>query len=394
MTLRLRRAACTAVLALAGLGLTTLPALAGAAPEPHDGGQTDLGLAAALPALIDPLKRSATRTESTDPNQTKVLVKGRTRKARTVVRIKGWVVRRDKWVVLKKVRSKRHRYATRVALGKVGATKLKAKPRKERAQAIAITDSCGVRPVKADGTLWSCTFSDEFEGNALDRAKWLPQTAGYTTGDATNFACYRDDPANVSVAGGTLRLTLTEGETKPCPGLRDAPTRFSSGSVSTYGRFSQRYGRFEARTRNTDASVSGLHEAFWLWPDDRFVDVTKWPTSGEIDVAETYSRYPNLVVPFLHTKWDALGPLPGVNTAWHCAASRGVYNTYVLEWAPKKIEIFVNGKLCLRNTSGDQAFQEPYIIAFTQGIGGAQNEYSDATPLPATYEVDYIRVWN
>lgn len=261
-------------------------------------------------------------------------------------------------------------------------------------KAVAAPDECGEAVLKQDGTRWSCTFSDEFEGTTLDRSKWMPQVSGYTTGDSRNFACYKDAPENVSVRNGRLRLRLTEGAAEPCAGLKNRVTRFSAGSVSTYRLFSQKYGRFEARTRNTAASVSGLHEAFWLWPDDRVVNVTRWPVSGEIDVAETYSQYPDIAVPFLHSKWDMLGSLPGFNTAWDCAAQRGEWNTYRLEWAPTKIEIFVNDKLCLRASGADSAFQQPYIIAFTQGIGGAPNTFTSSTPVPATYEVDYIRVWS
>ncbi len=336
-----------------------------------------------------------------------MVVKGRTKQKRAVVRIKGWKPKRAKWVLLKKVRSKKHKFKTRVSLQGVGNRPLKVKPRNQKVRRVPVTpavtpsDDCGSRLEKSDGTLWTCTFSDEFEGSGLDRTKWMPQTTGYTTGDDTNFACYKDDPANVSVAAGSLKLRLTKGPVEPCPGLKGRATGFSSGSVSTYRLFSQKYGRFEARTRNTAANVSGLHEAFWLWPDDRVVDVSKWPDSGEIDIAETYSSHANLAIPFLHTSWDRilglipweLGHLATSNTAWTCRAQRGVWNTYAVEWSAKKIEIFVNGKLCLRNIAGDSAFQEPYIIALTQGIGGDQNRYTAATPLPGTYEVDYVRVW-
>ena len=57
---------------------------------------------------------------------------------------------------------------------------------------------------------------------------------------------------------------------------------------------------------------------------------------------------------------------PGLNTAWDCVAQRGEYNTYTLEWTATRLEIKVNGTTCLVNTSGDPAFQKPYIVALTQ----------------------------
>ncbi|MET3960908.1 hypothetical protein ABIE44_000842 [Marmoricola sp. OAE513] len=161
----------------------------------------------------------------------------------------------------------------------------------------------------------------------------------------------------------------------------------------SYRLFSQQFGRFEARIKNTATTAKGLQEAFWLWPDDRVKSTAVWPAAGEIDISETYSSYPKLSIPFLHYSADIFGSRYGVNTAINCAADRGVWNTYTLEWSASKIQIFVNNKLCLTNTSGDKAFLKPYIIALTQGMGAKGNEYNTATPVPATMNVDYVKVW-
>jgi hypothetical protein len=72
------------------------------------------------------------------------------------------------------------------------------------------------------------------------------------------------------------------------------------------------------------------------------------------------------VVPFLHyTPNDNGGPRPGS----------------------------VNGTPCLVNTSGDPAFQKPYIINLTQLLGTGPNAHDGQAPLPATMTVDYVRVW-
>jgi beta-glucanase (GH16 family) len=256
------------------------------------------------------------------------------------------------------------------------------------------TDACGTRPAKADGSLWSCTFNDDFSGSTLDRTKWMPQTA-FATGVQSAHACYLDDPSVINVENGSLNLTVRKvANPVSCAfGNLTGPTNYVAGSVMTYRLFSQQYGRFEARIKNTATTYPGLHEAFWLWPDDRYSDGTVWPTAGEIDVSETYSAYPNLSVPFLHYSADAYGATPGLNTAWDCTAYRGVWNTYTLEWSATKLQILVNGKNCLTNTSADPAFMKPYIIALTQALGAAGNEYDGRAPLPATMNVDYIKVW-
>jgi len=221
----------------------------------------------------------------------------------------------------------------------------------------------------------------------------MPQTQ-FATGVQAAHACYLDDPSVISVANGSLNLTLRKVATPvSCTfGGLTGPTNYVAGSVMTYRLFSQQYGRFEARIKNTATTYPGLQETFWLWPDDRY-STGLWPYAGEIDVAETYSSYPTLVIPYLHYSADAWGPINGLNTAWTCGAARGVWNTYTLEWTASKIQIFVNGKSCLVNTSGDSAFQKPYIIALTQLMGAAGNVYDGRAPLPATTSVDYVRVW-
>jgi beta-glucanase (GH16 family) len=255
-------------------------------------------------------------------------------------------------------------------------------------------DACGKRPRKPDGSRWSCTFADDFDATKLDRSRWLPHTNFVSGPGNGNRACYRDHPDNVSVARGTLRLTVRRLSAPVTCARPNVSSEYVSGMVSTYRRFSQRYGLFEARFKVTATREPGLQEAFWMWPDDRQDIPVLWPAAGEIDVVETYSGNPDLAIPFLHyTFYDNGGPRPGVNTAWDCKAKRGVFNTYTLEWSAERIEISVNGDSCLVNTSGNSAFQRRYILALTQALGIGRNQYVGKAPIPATMTVDYVRVW-
>lgn len=272
------------------------------------------------------------------------------------------------------------------------ASSVDAAPASGVMPAAATTDACGSQPLKPDGTPWRCTFADNFSGTSLDRAKWVPQTY-FMTGSTSVYACYRDDPSNVRVGGGVLRLTLVRlAAPEPC--VWGGSTDLMSGGVSTYHLFSQQYGRFEARMKDTATTYPGLHEAFWMWPDNRYGATSPWPDSGEIDVAETFSIHPYVSVAALHYSADAQGLQPGVNMN-NCAARRGVWNTFRLEWGPSRIEFFVNGRSCLVNTSADPAFAKPYILNLTQGIGPGDmgNMPVARTPIPATLQVDYVKVW-
>jgi len=253
--------------------------------------------------------------------------------------------------------------------------------------------SCGAALPKLGGGTWQCTFADEFNGTSLDRTKWMPQT-NFATGapSASARSCHVDDPRNVAVRNGTLELTIRKSKVPvSCLGtLAD----YTSGQVSTYRKFSQQYGRFEARIKTTATTQPGLQESFWLWPDDRILTHLIWPAAGEIDIAETYSQHPTLAIPFLHYTWfDNWGPIPGLNTAWNCSAARGVFNTFTLMWTSTTLTIQVNGKTCLVNRSGNVAFKKPYIVALSAALGVGANARTPSTPLPATMTVDYLRVW-
>jgi beta-glucanase (GH16 family) len=256
----------------------------------------------------------------------------------------------------------------------------------------ARSDACGPRPAKPGGGLWACSFHDEFGGSTLNPRKWVRQT-NFVTGTRAQHACYRG--ANVTVANGQLNLVVRrEHRYFRCVNTsRGAYTRYSAGSVMTYHLFSQAYGRFQARIRVSDTSQPGLHEAFWLWPDDRY-STGVWPAAGEIDVAELYSGRPDRAVPYLHyTADDNGGAIQGVNFSRNCVAHRGVFNTYTLTWSATRLAIAVNGRPCLVNTSGDPAFRKRYIIALTSGLGTGPNAWTSATLLPSTMNVDYVRVW-
>jgi beta-glucanase (GH16 family) len=259
-------------------------------------------------------------------------------------------------------------------------------------------DACGARIAKSTGGYWACSFSDEFNGSSLDRGKWIPQqtaTSGYLNGPT---ACFVDSPSNVSVSGGSLRLTARR-EPAPVGCGPTWTTQYTSGMVTTAGgRFSQTYGRFEIRAKVPAAQVKGLQTALWLWP----VDAGKYgtyPASGEIDIAEMYSQHPDRAIPYLHYK--AAAPDPNVTNTACMISDPSAFHTYTLEWTASSMKITYDGRTCLVDhwnpaspLTGSQPFDQPFFLALTQALGVGTNAFDPATtPLPATTSVDYVRVW-
>ena len=253
------------------------------------------------------------------------------------------------------------------------------------------SNACTTTPLKADGTPWQCTFADDFNGTQLDRSKWLVQTtaqSGYSIGQE----CYVDDPDNLAVRNGNLELTVRrEAAPFACKdGSKPAyTTQFTAGSVNTLGKFSQTYGRFEVRAKFPAATVQGLHGAIWMWPDDSLKYGT-WPLSGEIDIAEVYSKYNDRAIPFIHA-W----PHKMNYTNNYCTLQVTEFQSYVLEWTPTNLTISFNGKVCVKDTrTTSQPFDHPFMLALTQGLGiGGNAPDVNTVQVPATMTIDYVRAW-
>ena len=272
---------------------------------------------------------------------------------------------------------------------------------------IVRTDCGGQRVVVDHGVRWTCTFDTEFTGHTLDPSQWRivsTSTSAYSSGQT---ACFVDSPNNVSVGNGYLSLTARR---EAFPFVCSDPagnyvTQFTSGYVTTFQRFSQTYGRFEVMARVPAATVPGLQSSFWLFPVKES-GYGPWPSSGEIDIAESYSEYPNRAIPYVHYSLDPLTISPwtdtNVVTNQNCVIDQKGFNDYVLEWTPTTMTVIVDGQTCLVDRwvpsaplHAPEPFDQPFFVNLTQALGINSNVFNPAaTPLPATTEVKYVRVWD
>lgn len=286
---------------------------------------------------------------------------------------------------------------------------------------VADTPSCGGTTLyKTDGTAWECTFDDEFNAGTLDTSKWVPQLTSnsrFTTGPAGSQACYVNTPDNISESNGVLNLTVRY---EAAPFVCASPsgnfyTQYTAGMVSGYGKFNQTYGRFEVRAKLPQITVPGLQSTLWLWPVNQF-KYGPWPASGEIDFAEFYSQYANYNIPYLHYLYypnysNYLNYLYGgsagstaantnVVTSYNCTMDHTVFNTYAVVWEPGTITLYTNGNVCLVDNyqaiglTSPAPFDQPFFLALTSALGVGTNAFiPGSTPLPATTQIDYARIW-
>jgi beta-glucanase (GH16 family) len=265
------------------------------------------------------------------------------------------------------------------------------------------SDCGGVTGLKPSGTRWVCTFDDEFDGTTLNTSKWLVQqtsNSGYHSGNE----CYVNSPNNVSVANGVLSLTARQEAapfscTNGLDGSESYQTSYTAGMVSTDDRFSQDYGLYMVRAKLPASTIKGLQETLWLWPNDASKYGSLPQSGGEIDFAEFYSEYPNLDIPVLHYRTVTKDP----NATADCNLTNpNEFHTYGLEWNTTSMTMFIDGQACMSDTwqpmapeSAPEPFNQPFFICLTQALGMDTNNFVAGTSqLPATTQIDWVRVWS
>jgi len=131
-------------------------------------------------------------------------------------------------------------------------------------------DAAVPAPIGPSGS-WTSTFSDDFNGTALDTTKWRPNRSGGNNVDgpfnpSSEGATFA--PANVTVADGNLVFTIKAAPTRV--GGKAYP--LTSGTVSSDGRYALRDGEY-VEARILIPQGDGLWPAFWAmtpnsWPPE------------------------------------------------------------------------------------------------------------------------------
>ncbi len=273
--------------------------------------------------------------------------------------------------------------------------------------------------------VYTCTFSDDFNGSSLDSSKWTPQVTYPNLYSSGPDACYVNSPNNISVADGSLTLTARK-EAAPfaCPGLPDknvwndndpstqvpsanSVTQYTSGSLTSTGKFSQAYGRFEIRAKLPAVTGVGNQFSWWLWPENAKRYGPQHWSSGELDVMEWYSQFQNLGIPFIHYIGNGSDPNKTKNSC--NIGNPSDWHTYAMEWEPNSISFIYDGTVCLTDTNWTptntdpstgqqlampQPFDQPFNLNLTEALGVATNKFDpSSTPLPAATQIDYVYAW-
>ncbi|WEG15202.1 carbohydrate binding domain-containing protein [Alkalihalophilus pseudofirmus] len=254
---------------------------------------------------------------------------------------------------------------------------------------------------------WKVVWEDHFEGTDLDLDKWSYDTGnGFVDSNGTYVSGWGNEELqsyqqeNVRVEDGKLVLTGQEESVSDEHGTYN----YTSGKIHTQGKFSQKYGKFEAKMALPEGQ--GYWPAFWMMPED---DVYGgWAASGEIDIMENAGGRPNEIGGAIHYG----GQWPNnTYTAkdYHFPEGQDVtnFNVYAVEWEPGEIRWYVNGELyqTLNNWSSQDAgspapfaypapFDQEFYLILNLAIGGWYGGNPDATTdFPGEMQVDYVKVY-
>ncbi|MBQ8062265.1 MAG: family 16 glycosylhydrolase [Bacteroidales bacterium] len=154
------------------------------------------------------------------------------------------------------------------------------------------------------------------------------------------------------------------------------------------------YGWFEARIKVSD--VPGSWPAFWMMPQN----YKTWPGDGEIDIMEYAISTQGKDKSSSSIHCNAFNWPAGTQKTHVQAVSKAAeeFHVYALEWTAKYMKFYVDGKLHLTfNNDGmgydHWPFDAPFYLKFNMAWGGNMGGKTDESKLPATYEVDYVRVF-
>jgi beta-glucanase (GH16 family) len=258
---------------------------------------------------------------------------------------------------------------------------------------VPVPDWVGTRPPVPGN--WTMTLDENFDGDKLNMDLWNTRLVwdGPLERDMQVYL-----PENVTVGDGLMRIKF-EKRTAHQYGEPNLPTRdYATGCATTLGKFTQRYGYFEARLKFPRAR--GGWPTFWMMPDRGPGAGNIWERRSthnggmEIDIAEHLCEWgPGRYNVAAH--WD------GYEDEHRSVGSSQVtypptpdeFHVAGLLWEPGKLTWYCDGveKWSWEN---ERVASVPLYLKFTIQVGGAWAAHDvDDGALPDAFLVDYVRVW-
>ena len=242
---------------------------------------------------------------------------------------------------------------------------------------------------------WELVWSDEFNSpkvSRVDSTKWVFDVGGDGWGNH-ELEYYTNRPENAHIEDGNL---VIKARAEKYSGPNKVTRNFTSARLKSQGKFSQAYGRFEARIKVP--AGQGMWPAFWMMGDD--IDKVGWPSCGEVDIMENVGKEPSTVRGSIH------GPgFTGEQIEAHYSLFNGKkfaddFHVFAVEWEPSVIRFYVDADLYVTRSRRDLrpgqrwVFDHPFFLLLNVAVGGDWPGPPDAsTNFPQSMLVDYVRVY-
>ena len=267
-------------------------------------------------------------------------------------------------------------------------------------QTISVTQSAAEKPAYNAPDGYSLVWNDEFDGNygyapnenGIPRTELNPndwthevKNSGWVNHELQNYVNHKTPEGRLvtELRDGKLRITALKENGK-----------VYSGRVYAKVKSGWTYGYIEASIKLPKGK--GTWPAFWMMP----VNFRSWPADGEIDIMEEVGYHPDYVSSSLHANDHVHSNGTQVTHEMKCPGAEGEFHTYAILWTAKNITTYVDGNVQLSYDNrglgrNDWPYDDPFYIIFNLAWGGDWGgaQGVDESALPATMEVDYVRVF-
>lgn len=222
-------------------------------------------------------------------------------------------------------------------------------------------------------------WEDNFDtAGAPDPEKWTYDLGTGNNGWGNNESqTYTDDPSNVKVESGVLKITAkAENGT------------YTSARIKTENLFEFTYGRVEVRAKLP--SGGGTWPAIWMLGQNYMTN--PWPASGEIDIMEHVGNNQGIIHSTLHYPENSGGNGVSKNTTVATASTE--FHNYSVEWSPENIKFSVDNTVFhIFPNSATTPFNADFFLILNVAMGGNFGGAIDPTFIESTLEIDYVKVY-
>lgn len=229
-------------------------------------------------------------------------------------------------------------------------------------------------------------FEETFkEGILPNDAHWDYDVGGGGWGNKELQYYTHGNTKNVIIKDGKLIISAVKEEMEGHP--------ITSTRLVSRGKQHWLYGRFEIRAKLP--AGKGTWPAIWMLGIDE--ENKGWPHKGEIDIMEHVGRDQDTIHFSLHTgKYNH----PKRTQITHTSKIEGVterFVDYAIDWDDEKISFEADGveRCCFykKDYSDSWPFDKPHYLILNVAIGGGFGGSVDMNCLPASMEIESIRIY-